>query len=149
MLGENAFHSFVCEREVDSLSIWQVCVHRNGIERNETKQNKKEEKTKTKNRETKDYNYHIDERVASEWVSVNNSRETRSLIKSTHLLLRLSVKHNFVDQVESPFATFVCKHNIVDQVTFCYLKHKRLLNLISFCWEILWIIDRNEKNLQI
>ncbi len=96
-------------------------------EKRKTKQNKtrkKKKQNKNKNRETKDYNYHIDERVASEWVSVNNSRETRSLIKSSqltfcyvcllniislikssHLLLCLSVKHNIVDQVNSPFAT--------------------------------------------
>ena len=35
-------------------------------EKRKTKQNKKEEKNKNKNTETKDYNYHIDERVASE-----------------------------------------------------------------------------------
>jgi len=119
LLGENAFHSFVCEREIDSLSIWQVCVHRNGKEKNKTKQERR--KNKNKNRETKDYNYHIDERVASEWVSVNNSRETRSLIKSTHLLLRLSVKHNIVDQVNSPFATFVCLLNIISLIKSTHL----------------------------
>ncbi len=100
----HCIHLCVREREIDSLSIWQVCVHRNGKEKNETKQNKKEEKTKTKT-EKRRITIIISMKGwrASEWVLTILEKPVRwssqltfcyvcllniiSLIKSTHLLL--------------------------------------------------------------